>query len=84
LTTEFLAINFFYFAPDLPAQELARHLNTFRNFAICFSFLSPITGLTGCAACGIGKGLAETCAGSCGALAARSAWVVVVCHQCHF
>ncbi|KAI8466411.1 MAG: amino acid/polyamine transporter I [Monoraphidium minutum] len=28
-------------------QELARHLNTFRNFAICFSFLSPITGLTG-------------------------------------
>lgn len=28
-------------------QELVRHLNTFRNFAICFSFLSPITGLTG-------------------------------------
>jgi hypothetical protein len=24
-----------------------RHLNTFRNFAVCFSFLSPITGLTG-------------------------------------
>lgn len=28
-------------------QELMRHLNTFRNFAITFSFLSPITGLTG-------------------------------------
>ena len=26
---------------------MSRHLNLFRNFAVCFSFLSPITGLTG-------------------------------------
>lgn len=28
-------------------QTLTRHLNLFRNFAVCFSFVSPITGLTG-------------------------------------